>query len=137
MNINEGFSNNQSDRDANDWPLVAVNDDGIRPAGKRTECFYCKQQVGNTKKKATTSAKKVAARVTSNITKTRELEYFNLSTLLLGKLQLVEQQAFDRYQISQSTEDAGVYLQASHQLRMVARDIKYAGARLDEAEGAQ
>jgi hypothetical protein len=27
-------------------PLVLSNDDGIRPAGKPDECFYCKQKVG-------------------------------------------------------------------------------------------
>ena len=28
------------------WPLVAPNDDGIRPAGKPDECFYCARKVG-------------------------------------------------------------------------------------------
>lgn len=28
------------------WPLVDPNDDGIRPAGKPDECFYCRQRVG-------------------------------------------------------------------------------------------
>ena len=28
-------------------PLVLPNDDGIRPAGKPDECFYCGQKVGN------------------------------------------------------------------------------------------
>jgi hypothetical protein len=28
------------------WPLVAPNDDGIRPAGRPNECFYCRQRVG-------------------------------------------------------------------------------------------
>lgn len=28
------------------WPLVLVNDDGIRPAGKPDECFYCNRKVG-------------------------------------------------------------------------------------------
>ena len=28
------------------WPLVHENDDGIRPAGKPDECFYCLQKVG-------------------------------------------------------------------------------------------
>jgi hypothetical protein len=89
------------------------------------------------KKKATApSDKKAAAKTPSD--KARELEYFNLSTLLLVKLQVIEQEAFDRYKISQRTEDAGVYLQASHQLRMVSRDIKFSGSRLDETEtGAQ
>lgn len=30
-----------------EWPLVAVNDDGIRPAGKPDACFYCQQKVGH------------------------------------------------------------------------------------------
>lgn len=29
-----------------DWPLVDKNDDGIRPAGKPDECFYCRKKVG-------------------------------------------------------------------------------------------
>lgn len=33
-------------RDATGWPLVAVNDDGIRPAGRPDRCFYCQQRVG-------------------------------------------------------------------------------------------
>lgn len=28
------------------WPLVDPNDDGIRPAGKPNECFYCQMMVG-------------------------------------------------------------------------------------------
>jgi hypothetical protein len=33
-------------RNVENWPLVAVNDDGIRPAGKPDECFYCNNKVG-------------------------------------------------------------------------------------------
>jgi hypothetical protein len=33
-------------KDADGWPLVALNDDGIRPAGRSDECFYCRQRVG-------------------------------------------------------------------------------------------
>lgn len=29
------------------WPLVDAKDDGIRPAGKPDECFYCNQKVSN------------------------------------------------------------------------------------------
>jgi len=29
-----------------DWPIVALNDDGIRPAGRDDQCFYCHQMVG-------------------------------------------------------------------------------------------
>lgn len=29
-----------------EWPIVASNDDGIRPAGPRDACFYCGQKVG-------------------------------------------------------------------------------------------
>jgi hypothetical protein len=29
-----------------EWPLVHPQDDGIRPAGSPTACFYCKQEVG-------------------------------------------------------------------------------------------
>lgn len=29
-----------------DWPKVLPNDDGIRPAGKPDECFYCDRKVG-------------------------------------------------------------------------------------------
>lgn len=28
------------------WPVVQPDDDGIRPAGKPDECFYCHQKVG-------------------------------------------------------------------------------------------
>lgn len=28
------------------WPTVAVNDDGIRPAGGPGECYYCGEMVG-------------------------------------------------------------------------------------------
>lgn len=28
------------------WPTVDPNDDGIRPAGRPDECFYCRQRVG-------------------------------------------------------------------------------------------
>jgi hypothetical protein len=28
------------------WPLVDQNDDGIRPAGKPDQCFYCSKLVG-------------------------------------------------------------------------------------------
>jgi len=27
-------------------PKVLINDDGIRPAGKPDECFYCRQKIG-------------------------------------------------------------------------------------------
>lgn len=30
----------------NKWPVVTSNDDGIRPAGKPDECFYCKMKIG-------------------------------------------------------------------------------------------
>ena len=31
-----------------DWPLVtADDDDGVRPAGKANECFYCQRLIGN------------------------------------------------------------------------------------------
>jgi len=28
------------------WPIVLPKDDGIRPAGKKDECFYCGQKIG-------------------------------------------------------------------------------------------
>lgn len=28
------------------WPLVHARDDGIRPAGKPDECFYCRKKIG-------------------------------------------------------------------------------------------
>ena len=30
-----------------DWPIVVPDDDGIRPAGRPDECFYCKAKVGD------------------------------------------------------------------------------------------
>jgi hypothetical protein len=89
------------------------------------------------KKNGSRRSKQGAVKTSNDISKAREREYFALSTLLLGKLQIVEQQAFERYQISQRTEDASVWLNATHQLRQVARDIKYGGSRLDESEAAQ
>src|SRR6266478_1069266 len=35
-----------SDSGDSEWPLVAINDDGIRPAGDPDACFYCKSKVG-------------------------------------------------------------------------------------------
>lgn len=29
-----------------DWPMVLLNDNGIRPAGPADACFYCNQKVG-------------------------------------------------------------------------------------------
>ncbi len=29
-----------------DWPIVQLNDNGIRPAGSADRCFYCDAQVG-------------------------------------------------------------------------------------------
>ena len=29
-----------------DWPIVAPDDDGIRPAGRPDQCFYCHRKVG-------------------------------------------------------------------------------------------
>jgi len=29
------------------WPIVTAGDDGIRPAGRSDECFYCHQKVGS------------------------------------------------------------------------------------------
>ena len=29
-----------------EWPIVLSNDDGIRPAGKPDECFYCRRKIG-------------------------------------------------------------------------------------------
>lgn len=44
MNIRPIFTTDP--RDEEQWPLVAINDDGIRPAGEPDECFYCNQKVG-------------------------------------------------------------------------------------------
>jgi hypothetical protein len=33
-------------KDSTGWPLVAINDDGIRPAGPPNECLYCRRTVG-------------------------------------------------------------------------------------------
>ncbi|MDA4133171.1 MAG: hypothetical protein OK454_08630 [Thaumarchaeota archaeon] len=30
----------------NDWPIVDVKDDGIRPAGPQDTCTYCRQKIG-------------------------------------------------------------------------------------------
>jgi hypothetical protein len=44
MNIQPIFTSDPPD--AEQWPLVAINDDGIRPAGEPDECFYCNKKVG-------------------------------------------------------------------------------------------
>ncbi|HET9375657.1 MAG TPA: hypothetical protein VFO40_11830 [Chthoniobacterales bacterium] len=44
MNISPRFRSR--DDIPGDWPLVAINDDGIRPAGEPDECFYCNHKVG-------------------------------------------------------------------------------------------
>ena len=30
-----------------EWPIVHERDDGIRPAGRPDECFYCKSKIGS------------------------------------------------------------------------------------------
>jgi len=32
--------------DATLWPIVTLDDDGIRPAGPADECFYCRAKLG-------------------------------------------------------------------------------------------
>jgi hypothetical protein len=50
------------------WPLVDANDDGIRPAGKPDECFYCHQKVGQPHgPECVVVHKKVRVRVTMEI----------------------------------------------------------------------
>jgi hypothetical protein len=44
MNVQPIFTSDP--RNTDQWPLVAINDDGIRPAGEPDECFYCHQKVG-------------------------------------------------------------------------------------------
>lgn len=41
------------------WPLVAPNDDGIRPAGQPDECFYCRRKVGEEHKRNCTIVTKL------------------------------------------------------------------------------
>lgn len=41
--VQEGGSEKVMDHS---WPVVLPDDDGIRPAGKPDECFYCNQKVG-------------------------------------------------------------------------------------------
>jgi hypothetical protein len=59
------------------------------------------------KKNGSCRSKQGAVKTPNDRSKAREREYFELSTSLLSKLKVLEQQAFDRYQISQRTEDAG------------------------------
>lgn len=48
-----------------EMPFVTEDDDGIRPAGKPDECFYCKQKVGERHKSdCATVVKKVLLKVT-------------------------------------------------------------------------
>jgi hypothetical protein len=47
------------------WPLVATNDDGIRPAGEPDQCFYCQERVGSEHKRdCVIVTKKVRVRFT-------------------------------------------------------------------------
>jgi hypothetical protein len=53
-----------TDDDVAAWPLVADKDDGIRPAGRPDECFYCKSRVGHPHARACVVVKKrIAMRV--------------------------------------------------------------------------
>ena len=55
----------EESRNSYDWPLVDPNDDGIRPAGKPDQCFYCQQTVGTPHgKKCVIVTKLVEMRVT-------------------------------------------------------------------------
>lgn len=50
------------------WPTVLVNDDGIRPAGKPGQCFYCQQKIGHPHKQdCVTVQKKVRVRYSFDI----------------------------------------------------------------------
>jgi hypothetical protein len=41
------------------WPVVMPNDDGIRPAGKQDECFYCNRKIGQPHKQNCVVVKKI------------------------------------------------------------------------------
>lgn len=50
------------------WPLVDPKDDGIRPAGRPDECFYCRQKVGEPHgQKCVIVTKLVEMRVTAKL----------------------------------------------------------------------
>ena len=50
------------------WPLVDVHDDGIRPAGKPDQCFYCKRRVGSEHARdCNIVQKKIEMRVTATL----------------------------------------------------------------------
>jgi hypothetical protein len=93
-------------------------------------------------KKAATSRRKKAAAKANNetslaILSQREADYYQAMSWLAPRLAVIEAAAFKRACESDRTEDAAVYLTASHQLRMVIRDLKLSGSKLDEAEGAR
>jgi len=51
-----------------DWPLVDPRDDGIRPAGRPDECFYCHRRVGYTHgRECVIVQKRVEMRVTAKL----------------------------------------------------------------------
>ena len=50
------------------WPLVDPKDNGIRPAGKAGECFYCNRKVGEEHKRdCVTIQKKVRVQFTVEV----------------------------------------------------------------------
>lgn len=52
----------------NNWPLVDEYDDGIRPAGRPNECFYCGRRVGQSHRRECVIVKKtVELRVTARL----------------------------------------------------------------------
>jgi hypothetical protein len=61
-------------------------------------------------------------------------EAVNRAAALLCKLEQSEPQLFDSWQLSKNPTDASVWLECVHQLRQVARDLKYSDARIKQRE---
>ena len=67
------------------WPLVHERDDGIRPAGRPDECFYCHRKVGQEhKRQCGIIDKRVEMRVTAKLPDGRTLRGAGSSTSPTG-----------------------------------------------------
>lgn len=69
------------------WPLVDPNDDGIRPAGKSNQCFYCHQYVGQPHKRDCVIVKK---RIEMHVTAT-----LPTGETYMGKIEFDEPYSYD------------------------------------------
>lgn len=78
------------------WPVVRPNDDGIRPAGRPDECFYCHSRIGQPHgRECVVVQQKVRYDVT--FTLMRPCAGYPEGTKLLGKLVMYEPHHWNDY----------------------------------------